>query len=255
MEKGEDLMEPTGDHERDRLRKLQEDVRRHGERQTGLVGGLEELVSSLERENGRLTAEVSVLREQLEERDARLAAAAEERRRLASECLEAERERARLASLYVSTLRLHASLERSRVLAAIEEVVGAVVGCEQFAVYSLDRERGSLVRIAASGLAADELTSVPVGSGTLGATAETGELYVSEEAADPDAAAVGPRLSACVPLKVEGAVTGVIALFQLLPHKLGLGEADRELLELLGSEAATALHCADLHARAVRVQR
>jgi len=44
----------------------------------------------------------------------------------------------------------------------------------------------------------------------------------------------------------------VIALFTLLAHKPGLADVDRELFELLGTQAATALYCADLHAEAAR---
>jgi hypothetical protein len=44
-------------------------------------------------------------------------------------------------------------------------------------------------------------------------------------------------------------VSGAIALFRLLPQKSGIEAVDRELFELLATHAATALHCARLHAR------
>jgi GAF domain-containing protein len=42
-------------------------------------------------------------------------------------------------------------------------------------------------------------------------------------------------------------VTGAIAIFRLLPQKVGLEEVDRELFELLATHAATALYCTQLH--------
>jgi len=56
-------------------------------------------------------------------------------------------------------------------------------------------------------------------------------------------------LTAVIPLKVEGKVTGVIAIFRLLPQKQALATVDRELFGLLGSHAAMALYCSGLHAR------
>ena len=51
------------------------------------------------------------------------------------------------------------------------------------------------------------------------------------------------RLTACIPLVLDGKVTGAIAIFRLLPQKAGIEDVDRELFDLLATHAATALYC------------
>jgi GAF domain-containing protein len=53
-------------------------------------------------------------------------------------------------------------------------------------------------------------------------------------------------MTACVPLVVDGRVTGAVAIFRLLEHKRGLEDVDSELFSLLGTQAATALYCTRL---------
>jgi hypothetical protein len=43
-------------------------------------------------------------------------------------------------------------------------------------------------------------------------------------------------------------VTGLIALFRLLSHKPSFEAVDREIFDLLASQAAIALYCTRLHA-------
>jgi hypothetical protein len=54
---------------------------------------------------------------------------------------------------------------------------------------------------------------------------------------------------AVVPLKVIERTVGVIVISSLLPHRDPLGSCDREVLELLGVYAATAIIAADRRAR------
>ncbi len=68
----------------------------------------------------------------------------------------------------------------------------------------------------------------------------------------PDAAFAPERekdLTACIPLKVDGKVTGALALFRLLPQKQGFEAVDHELFDLLATHAATALHASARQAR------
>jgi hypothetical protein len=50
-------------------------------------------------------------------------------------------------------------------------------------------------------------------------------------------------------LKLDGRVTGALALFRLLPHKGGYQPLDNELFDLLATQAAVALYCTSLTAR------
>jgi hypothetical protein len=55
-------------------------------------------------------------------------------------------------------------------------------------------------------------------------------------------------LTACIPLILEGRVTGVIAIFGLLSHKAALEAVDCEIFDLLARQASMALYCTRLHA-------
>lgn len=253
-------MEPWGDGERSALKQPQQDSRPCGERQGRVVEQLEKLASSVERERARLLAEIDGLRKLLEDHSAsgarlhdEMAAVVRENQRLSREYTELERHSAHLARLHVAGLQLHASPRREAVLAAIRDVVATLIGSEEIAVYALSRPDEQLVPIAAFGLEGTSLESVPVGSGVIGRAALTGVRYLGEAGADPDAGSDESGVSACIPLAVEGAVTGVIVLFRLLPHKLGFDESDHELLDHLSEHAAMALYCADLHALAASV--
>lgn len=255
-------MKPNG-VKRDYARKVQEGTRRYAEHQAEMVAKLEVLVASLEEERAQLDAEVKSLRAAVQSRESErsrlsvtMAEIVDENKRLSGEYVQVEQQSSSLANLYAASFRLHDSLERAEVLTAIQEIVISIIGCEEQAIFALDETAGTLGRIASFGLADDRLPSVPLGSGVIGRTAATGEPYIRDD--NPDEAATDPDeagLTACIPLKVEDKVTGVIALFSLLSHKPGIEDVDRELFELLGSQAATALHCADLHAEAARESR
>jgi GAF domain-containing protein len=52
-----------------------------------------------------------------------------------------------------------------------------------------------------------------------------------------------------VPLVIRDRPIGAIVLYALLPQKSGFSELDRELFEMLGARAATALFAARLYSR------
>lgn len=253
-------MEPRDDGERSHMIRLQDETRRFDEQAERVLERLEGLASSLESERTRLQTEVEALLALLRNRDAgaarlheEIAAILQDNRRLSREQVEVQRHSASIARLYVASLQLHASPERDEVLGAIRDIAATMIGCEEVAVYTVARPEARLVPIAAFGLERERLAPVSIGSGVIGRTALSGDRYVRSGDADPEATPEESELSACIPLKVEATVTGVIVLFRLLSHKLGLDESDQELLDLLSGQAATALYCADLHARAAPV--
>jgi hypothetical protein len=52
---------------------------------------------------------------------------------------------------------------------------------------------------------------------------------------------------AVIPLRSESESIGIIAIWQLLPHKNGFSPVDHQLLELVAEHAPTALKSAHLH--------
>jgi hypothetical protein len=211
-------------------------------------------VQSLLDDNERLNRKVAELqlelsaRQQLEAQlKERVEAIQTESRSFASRYVEVEQQNTNLANLYVASYQLHGTLDRERVIEAIKEIIINLVGSEELAIWDLEGD--SLALAGSFGIDEQEWAKVPLGSGVIGASAETGQLYVA------DGAPVDGReatLTACIPLKLDERVVGAIAMFKLLPQKNGLASVDFEMFDLLASHAASALYCTRIAAMAAR---
>jgi hypothetical protein len=181
-------------------------------------------------------AEEERLRSRLEEIE-------REHRRICDEYVAAEEQRSGLASLFVALSRLHGTLDRREILAAIQELVVNVLGSEQLAFFEVGPE-GRLRAVHSLGVDGSRLGEVAAGDGTIGRAA-MGHAFVAggqTRSEDPD-------LTACIPIKVGSRVTGALAIWRLLGHKPFLTDTDLELIEVLSTHAGTALYAAGLHER------
>jgi hypothetical protein len=162
--------------------------------------------------------------------------------------VEVEQQNTNLANLYVASYQLNGTLDREGIVAAIQEIVINLIGSEELAIWELDDELEALSLIGSFGVSQREWAGVPLGSGVVGHVAESGERFVAGEML------VAPsgreeHLTACIPLKLDEKVVGVIGIFRLLQQKHGLEPIDFELFDLLGSHAASALFCTRLYER------
>lgn len=218
--------------------------------------GLREQTATLGAEVSRLRSQIGALRAEAE-RHQRLEDALQiqiegiqaETRRYSSRYAEIEQQNGNLANLYVASYRLHGTLDRNEVVAAIQEILANLVGSEEAALFELNAGRQTLELAASFGADPAECGSIPVGAGIIGEAARTGEIFVADPAHPVAAEGLESRLTACVPLRLDSRVTGVIAIFGLLPQKGALEDLDRELFDLLATQAAFALYCTGLHAR------
>jgi len=198
-----------------------------------------EYVQALLDENerlGRLVAELdsalNTTRAEMESRN----------RDFAERYLEVEQQNTNLANLYVASYQLNGTLDRERVVAAIQEIVINLIGSEEVGIWELDEELSALSLAGSFGINAREWAGVPLGSGVVGTVAGTGERFViSETLVKPFGRE--EHLTACIPLKLDDKVVGVIGIFRLLQQKQALEPVDFELFDLLGSHAASALYC------------
>jgi len=174
--------------------------------------------------------------------------AEEENRRFVSRYVEVEQENSNLANLYVASYRLHGTLDRREVLDVIQEIVTNLIGCEEIAIFETDPDRVAVTLVHSCGIDPGAHDRVCLGEGLIGQAVASGEPYIAG-GGSPGTAPAEAGLTACIPLKLGDRVTGAIALFRLLPQKAELGALDRELFELLGTHAATALYCSGLEAR------
>lgn len=161
-----------------------------------------------------------------------------------------EREASKLSSLYVASYRLHETLDRQGVIQVIEEVVTAIIGSEELAIFEMNGDRTALSLVRSMGLDPSGLRAIPLGEGFIGRAVNEGETYVAQDGQGGPTLPREQGLTACVPLRLGQRVTGAIAIFQLLPQKTAYEPVDHALFELLGTHAAMALYFTRLHEQA-----
>jgi GAF domain-containing protein len=150
-----------------------------------------------------------------------------------------ESQNTHLANLYVTCYRLLGTLDRNEVIEAIKEVVINIIGSENFVI----------IETAGNGMA-------PKVIGGHGERAEAGDefhplpepvIHALQNGQSYVATQDNAALAACVPLRLESRVTGALLIFRLLPQKSSIDAADLEMLDLLSTHAANALHLTSLH--------
>jgi len=139
-----------------------------------------------------------------------------------------------LINLFIAAARLHASLDRAGVLAAIREILSDLIGSQAMAVFEVDAAGDALSLVESIGVDANSMRRIALGTDLIGTVAKTGAAYFSDDAES--------KVVACVPLKIGASVTGAIVLFRLLEQKQQLEMSDRELLDFMSTHAALALY-------------
>lgn len=146
-----------------------------------------------------------------------------------------------LANLCFLTDKLYGPRGRQRVVEAIESIAMSLSGSDEVAVFEVDHTRTRLVLIAASGIEADDLRSIPIGEGLIGRAAAKGTVY--ERFFEPDGSIAGERhLRACIPLNLDHTTVGVVAIFDQHGHYLVQPPLNREWIDVFSTHAASALY-------------
>jgi K+-sensing histidine kinase KdpD len=156
-----------------------------------------------------------------------------------------------LTNLYVASHQLHTTLDPQEVLRRVNEILVNLVGAEEFAVFMLDKTTRELTPVSDEGIlqrrAAGELVWE---EGILEQVVQSGEpFYMNGQEPRPQ----GPL--ACVPLKIESDVVGVIAIFKLFTQKEGFTLVDSDILNVLAGHTATAIVTSHLYADAERKRK
>ncbi len=210
------------------------------------VRQLEEKLYAAERECASLRDVVAAHGRDQERLQVLLRQVDEENRRYSEEFSQLQTQANNLANLYVASYRLHGTLDRRQLIEAILEIVANLIGSEEMAVFELDRGRQELVLLHANGIDGAPYRRLSLDHGVIGAAVRCGSPVVVDSAA---CRAIGEEtLSAVIPLRQVDEVNGAIAIFRLLPQKAQFAELDRELFDLLATQARTALHCSALQA-------
>lgn len=222
---------------------------------------LREDISRIQDDNARLRAQIAsddairdLLRtvEKLEhERKALLAHSSElEESRIAHQGRhdEIEQEVNDLANLYIASYQLGASLSLRRVVRHLRDMCGQLVGAHGFVIYVLDEGTRVAYPIAHEQLDEASIVPVPVGVGPVGEACLTGIPRVREDGAAHFIQGTHEDPVAVIPLISDGKPVGAISVITLLEQKSQWMNVDRELFQLLGAQAGTALIAANLYA-------
>lgn len=180
----------------------------------------------------------------------RLVQAETERAELAVRLAEVEHQVGRLMTLYVATYQLHATLDPADVQSTIAEIAVNMLGAEQFALLLRDEEKDQLeIRLQEGQIDASwsKAAIYPGGDPLIDASLIDGVLRFGPVEGSP--------VLVAVPLRVQDVTVGALVITKLLDHKGKLEEEDRELLDLLGAHAASALFASRVYARAARKLR
>ncbi len=152
-----------------------------------------------------------------------------------------ENELANLASLYVASSQLHATMDPREVIQVMGQLLLQFVGAGAYVIYTAEGD--NLIPVASEGLPLDQLRAERVGEGAVGAAFMVQDMLVHENRAASD-----PIVT--VPFRVGDEPVGAVSVYRLLEQKGTLEDADFELLRMLATQGATALAGARLHAAA-----
>ena len=226
------------------------------------LGRAKELVQALETTSAQAisspTDAVENVRRELEQQEEinklknRMQMMEDDQGELASRLVESEHHKGRLMNLYVATFQLHATLDPEDVQATIAEIAVDLLGAEVFALLLRQEDEGVCDVALSRGL--DEYGANLYTDGSY----RGGDPVVDATLADGVlryGATEGSSVMAAVPLKVQDAIVGAIVLLKLFDHKPMLADDDRDLLDLLGAHAASALFAARVYATADRKLR
>jgi transcriptional regulator with GAF, ATPase, and Fis domain len=239
------------------VRRVQHDTQEYLQDLVAQGERMSSLVSSLESERERLNEELVRVRDELARqrmehdhlRDT-LREMENANRRSVERFGALQEQNNNLANLYVASFRLHGTLDRDEVLSTIQEIVANLIGCEEIALFESHGDGATIELIHSVGIDPEPLRRLERSGGIMARVARSGEKFVRTETPEEGVDPAEKHLTACVPLMVGENVIGVLALFRLLPQKRGGYQGiDYELMDLLTTHAATALHCSSQLAR------
>jgi len=150
-----------------------------------------------------------------------------------------------LTNLYVAGYHIHRAVDLQAVLTSVKEILLNLVGAETFAIYLLDGDGATLTQVADELGSPPAATRIPLGEGIMGVVAKTGISYFDGDRQAGDF----HNPVACVPLKAEEQLLGVIQIHRLFIQKKKLTSQDNELFTLLAETVGAAMLTAMLRRR------
>ena len=164
---------------------------------------------------------------------------------------EMEEELHMLANLYVASYQLHSTLSLRRVFGHLRELLAQLIGARAHAIYLHDPTKDALFAVASDGAqATPKVTVLQTRIETDAVLLTIERVFLTGVAVFKDGPDSDSPVAACVPMRFDDRVVGVIVVYTLLEQKPGLFPVDYELFKMLGAHAATALMGALLYRHA-----
>jgi nitrate/nitrite-specific signal transduction histidine kinase len=187
-----------------------------------------ETVEKLTADNARLRARIAELQAELHEATRRLAGT--------------ETHNQILQSLFVTTYRLHATLDPKEFSTTLREILVNIVGAEQFGLWLVSEESGAGDPILDEALEAGADKLSPEERGLARSASGSGEAWYAGDAPPPE----GVRAQVILPLRGDLPAKAVLVVRRFLVQKKRLNEADKQILEVIADQAGIALNAARL---------
>lgn len=163
-----------------------------------------------------------------------------------------ERQHFLLERLNAASARLLQAIELGDVYEAIGEIIGNLIGCEEAAIFQHHPTEQTLFLVWSTGVEKETLKQFCLGAGLVGRATHEGTSQFRERQPGTPLLPHESNLTACIPLKLDREVIGVILILGLLPQKNGLEWVDFELLKYLETYGAVAAQLQNLQKNAVK---
>lgn len=156
-----------------------------------------------------------------------------------------ERQHSLLARLNAASGWLIQAVEQGQVFEAIGRIIGNLIGSEEVAIFQYRTTDQVFFPAWSAGVEEETLRQLALGEGLMGRAAHEGASQFRDRRPAAPLLAYEKNLTACIALKLDKEIIGVVAIFRLLPQKAGLEWVDLELLkflEMYGAIAAQLQH-------------
>jgi len=162
-----------------------------------------------------------------------------------------ERNHFLLERLYAASAGIIQALAEGDVHAAVGEILGNLIGCEEAAIFHYDQANRHFVHAWSVGVPDETLQHFSKGTGMMWRAVGEGVTQFHDRQPESHLQPCEQNLIASVVLKSSREVVGVILLFGLLPQKNGLEWVDYQLLKFLETYGAVAIQLQCLQKNAV----
>jgi hypothetical protein len=197
-------------------------------------------------DNSRLGKENEQLRAELEMLNARLSDIEKKSQKFRRRYEDIEQYNMALSNVHIAANQLHSTLDFTSVVKMAEEILWNFVASPSFAIFLRDEKTGDLKLVGGQGIDGrfpSDILHEPEGMISEALHEGTSLFVEGVTSADP---------LACVPLKIEDRIVGLVTIYEIEAHKEGLSDLDKELFELLANQTATAMTSSRVYSETVK---